>query len=493
VLVRRLRRDERGSGVLEVALTATTLFTMLLGMVTYGLVQASDNAGTNAAREGARAAALNVFCADAYPTSTTLDSAQCPTTPSSSYRAVVAAVTKKLGGLVAGTPTVLVTCLSGASTALTTEPCDNSVVPDVDLVRVTVQWTRLARNPVSGNAMHTDSATVTVQGSGVGSSDSTACLATAGVNPTTAALQVSPGPSNLAVGTTVVVTVYTNGYCATPLSIGFNTGVVQPSVPMSTLPDGTDYTFTIHAADYLWDAGTVLFVVTDSNGNPLTFVAQPQLTVTGAQCQFVSAGLNPGSLIINGSSPGPLSQDVTLSVTTTSGCQGISTQFTPGGSGAQSVNMTGSAPNYSLLIAKAAYSWTTGLKAFTFTDLSGDDGGSPLRNEQAVNLNVSVQCAITVALNPNPVKRQGSNLKSNVTITATPAAGADCSGLTVNYSYSGGSETQPMVLQGSGVYQYTINSSTDTWSVGTFPMTFTSSNNPAVGTSPSPVNLTVNN
>jgi Flp pilus assembly protein TadG len=492
--MRRHLRDERGSGVIEMAVVATTLFTMLLGLVTYGLAQASDNAGTNAAREGARAAALDVFCADAYPGSSTLDSAQCPTTPSSSYQAVVAAVTKKLGGLVAGTPTVAVTCLSGASTPVTTEPCDNAVVPDVDLVRVTVQWTRLAANPVSGNATHTDSATVTVQGSGKGSSDPTACLATAGVSPTTAGLQSSPGPSNLATGTTIVVTVYTNGYCATPLSIGFNTGVVQPSVPMATLPDGTDYTFTIQAADYLWDAGTVLFVVTDSNGQPLTFVAQPQLTVTGAQCQFVSAGLNPGSLIINGSSPGPLSQDVTLSLTTTSGCRQVSTQFTPGGSGAQSVNMTGAAPTYSLVIAKAAYTWTTGLKAFTFTDLSDDDdGGSPLRNEQAVNLDVSVQCAVTVTLNPNPVKRQGSNLKSNITVSATPATGADCSGLTVTYSYSGGSSTQPMVLQGSGVYQYTINSSTDTWSVGTFPMTFSSTNNPAVGTSPSPVNLTVNN
>src|SRR4029077_16121202 len=101
---------------------------------------------------------------------------------------------------------------------------------------------------------------------------------------------------------------------------------------------------------------------------------------------------------------------------------------------AQSQNMTGSAPNYTLALAKGAYNWTTGLKAFTFPDVTG--GNIALRNEQAVNLNVSVQCGINVTVNPYPVKRQGSNLKSNVTITATPDTGADCSGLTVTYTFS---------------------------------------------------------
>jgi hypothetical protein len=482
---------------LEVALIGTALFGVLISLVTYALVQASDNAGTNAAREGARAAALNVFCADAYPTSATLDSTACPTTPSSAYNAVVTAVTRKLGGLVSGTPTVAVTCLWGSSSPpsnpLDTKPCDAAVVPDVDLVRVTVSWMREATNPVSHASSATDSATMTIQGSGKGSSNSAACLANATVSPTTAALAAPSGPSYLATGTTVTVTVYTNGFCATPLTIGFNTGVTNPSAQMSALADGTDFTFTINATDYLWDPSqqpTALFVVTDSNGNAITFVAQPQLTVTGAACQFVSASLSPGSVVLTGSSsPGPLSQQVTLSLTTTNGCQAISTQFSPGGSPSQSLDMTGPAPNYTLAIP-TSLAWTTGLKAFTFTDVTG--GNVPLRNEQAANLNVSLQCGITVTLSPDPVKHQGTSLKSNVTVTASPATGADCSGLTVTYSYSGGSSTQPMVLQGSGVYQYTINASANTWTVGTFAMTFTSSNNPAVGTSPSPVDLTVN-
>jgi TadE-like protein len=498
VLVTAHRRDERGSGVLEMAIVAFALFTLVLGLVTYAIVQASDNAGINAAREGARAASLDVQCADAYPGSSTLDVTACPTTPSASYNAIVAAVTKRLAGLVKGVPQVTVACLWGApsppANPLDVKPCDASVVPDVDLVRVTVTWTREATNPVTHASTHADSATMTVQGSGHGSSDPGSCLPTATVSPSTAALQTSPGPSHLASGTTVTVTVDTNGYCATPLTIAFNTGEVQPSAPMVPLPDGTDFTFTINANDYEWDAGTYLFVLTDSNGNTIAPVPQPQLTVTGTPCQFVSAALSPASAVIAGtSSSGPLSQQVTLTLTTTAGCQLVSAQFDPGASPAQSMGMYGNAPSYVLVLQTTALPtllWSAGVHAFTFTDVTA---GAPLRNEQAVNLTVSLQCGATVTVNPNPVKRQGSSLKSNVVVTATPAVGADCSGLTMTYTYPGGSAAEPMVLQGSGVYQYTINSSANSWTVGTFPMTFASNNSPAVGTSPTPVVLTVNN
>src|SRR4029077_2782517 len=118
---------------------------------------------------------------------------------------------------------------------------------DVDLVRVSLTWTREATNPVTHASTQTDSATMTVQGSGQGSSAPGACRATATVSPTTAVLQNSPGPSLLASGTTVTVTVDTNGFCATPLTVGFNTGEVQPTSQMSPLPDGTDFSFTINA------------------------------------------------------------------------------------------------------------------------------------------------------------------------------------------------------------------------------------------------------
>jgi len=500
--MRRPRRDERGSTVIEMAIVASVLFSMLLGMVTFALVQASDNSGTKAAREGARSASLNVFCADAYSTSTTLDSTACPTAPSAAYTAVLTSVTRRLGGLVAGTPTVAVTCLWGSAPAspppypLDPKPCNASVVPDVDLVRVTVTWTRLASNPISHASTHTDSATATIQGSGKGSSDTSACLANATVSPSTVALAAGTPPTSLTAG--VTVTVYTNGFCATPLTIGFGTGTdlgtSQVSSPMQVMPNGTDFTFSITAAQYRWDAGTYLVTVTDFNGNRITFVAQPQITVTGADCQFVSASVSPSSAIIaTGSSPGPLSQPVTLSLTTTSGCQTISAQFNPGASPAQSVNMSGTAPNYTLTISPAIplpLQWTTGLKAFSFTDVT--DGNAPLRNEQSVNLNVTLLCGITVTLNPNPVTHSnGGNLKSDVTVTATPATGADCTGLTVTYSYAGGTSTQPMALQGSGVYQYTISKNANNWSVATYPMTFASYNNPAVVTAP-PTQLTVN-
>ena len=495
----RTHRTEEGSTVVEVAIVAMLVFAFLIGMVTFALVEASDNAGTNAAGEGARVAILNTMCADAYaknpnPVSSSCTS-QLPASPA--YTSIVQAVTQRLGGLVIGTPTVVVTCMWGASSSsppansLDPKPCDGAVVPDVDLVRVTVTWTRVAANPLASTTTHSDSATLTIENSGSGSSVTTACLANATVTPDTAPLASSNLPDYLAPGTEVTVTVYTNGFCATPLTIGFNTGVTSPSVQMTPLPNGTDFTFTINADDYQWQPGTYLFVVTDLKGNPITFVAQPQFTVSGPLCQFLSAGLNPASVVIAGvSSPGILSQPVTLLLTTTGACQTISAQFDPGSSPAQSLSMNGTAPNYSLSIPVALL-WTTGLKAVTFTDVSG--GNIPLRSEKSLNLSVSLVCGLSnVTVNPDPVKHNGSSLKSDVTVTASPATGADCSGLSMTYAYSGGTTTATMLLQASGVYQYTILSGANTWTVGTYTMTFASTDNPAVGTSPNPVTLQVN-
>jgi hypothetical protein len=494
------RCTEEGSTVVEVALVALVVFAFLIGMVTFALVEASDNAGTNAAGEGARVAILNTMCADAYAASTTDNAAACTTLPSPAYTGIVNAVTHKLGGLVIGTPQVAVTCLWGAASSsppanpLDVKPCDGAVVPDVDLVRVTVTWTRVAANPLASTTTQHDSATLTIENSGSGSTDTTACLANATVTPNTAALDSTTPPGTagyLTSGTQVVVTVYTNGFCATPLTIGFNTGVTNPSMQMTPLPNGTDFTFTINADDYQWQPGTYLFVVKDLKGNPITFVAQPQFTVTGPQCQFVSANLTPGSVVIAGaSSPGLLSQSVLLTLTTTNACRGISAQFDPGSSPAQSLAMGGTAPNYFLALPPTL-SWSTGLKPFTFTDEG--DGNIPLRSEQSINLNVSLLCGLSsVTVKPDPVKHNGTSLKSDVTVTGTPATGADCSGLSMTYAYSGGTATVPMVPQSSGVYQYTILSGANTWSVGTYTMTFASTDNPAVGTSPNPVTLQVN-
>jgi hypothetical protein len=493
------RRTEDGSTVVEVALIAMLVFSFLIGMVTFALVEASDNAGTNAAGEGARVAILNTMCADAYAANTNPISSSCTTQlpASPAYTSIVQAVTQKLGGLVIGAPQVDVTCLWGASSSsppaspLDPKPCDGAVVPDVDLVRVTVTWTRVAANPLASTTTHHDSATLTIENSGAGSSDTTACLANATVTPDTVSLASSSIPDYLAPGTQVVVDVYTNGFCATPLTIGFNTGVTQPTAPMVAQPNGTDFTFTINATDYQWVPNFYLFVVKDLKGNPITFVAQPQITITGPQCQFEQAQLTPGSVVITGvSSPGLLSQSVLLMLTTTPSCQGITAQFDPGGSPPQSLTMGGSAPNYYLAMPPALL-WSTGLKPFTFTDVG--DGNIPLHSEQSLNLNVSLVCGLSsVTVKQDPVKLNGTSLKSNVTVTGTPATGADCSGLSMTYAYSGGTATVPMVLQASGVYQYTILSSANTWSVGTYTMTFASTDNPAVGTSPNPVTLQVN-
>jgi hypothetical protein len=110
-----VRRAEDGSTVVEVAIVALVVFAFLIGMLTFALVEASDNAGTNAAGEGARVAILNTMCADAYAASTTDNASACTTLPSPAYTSIIQAVTQRLGGLVIGTPTVAVTCLWGAA------------------------------------------------------------------------------------------------------------------------------------------------------------------------------------------------------------------------------------------------------------------------------------------------------------------------------------------------------------------------------------------
>jgi Flp pilus assembly protein TadG len=491
----RPTRDERGSAVLEMALIGTVLFSLLFGLVSFALVEASDNAGSNAAQEGGRVAILDTSCVDAFPGSTTYDSAACPTVPSPAYTAVVTAVERRLGGLTSGTPTITVMCLwgasSGSSSPLDAKPCNSAIVPDVDLVRVSVTWTRQATSPYGTAKTHQDVATMTVQGSGVGTSDTSACLANATVTPNQ--VSIVDGASSGPLTSSVTVNVYTNGFCATGLTIGFSTSPTTQVTgkTMVPAPNGSDYSFVINPTDYTWSAGTYLFTVTDSLGHAITFVAQPQLIVTSTLCQMTSASLSPGAVVLSGGNPGPLAQDVVLTVTTTAGCGAIDTSFTPSTS-QQTVTMSGSQPNYTLHIDKGQFNWSTGTKGFTFTDDAS--GAAPIgANKQAVNLTVSVQCAITITPNPMTDTISGqTHLANDITVTATPGTGSDCSGLTMTYAHSGGSTTVSMPVQPSGVYQATIKKNADSWTVGTFPITFNATNAATVATSPSPVSLTVN-
>ena len=64
-LLRRLRRSESGAELVEFALTLPLLLLVVLGMIEFGFVFQQYEVVTNAAREGARIAALPTYASNA--------------------------------------------------------------------------------------------------------------------------------------------------------------------------------------------------------------------------------------------------------------------------------------------------------------------------------------------------------------------------------------------------------------------------------------------
>jgi hypothetical protein len=462
--------------MVELALVSTTLFALIFGLLTFVLVEASDVSGTNAAREGARQATLNYSCADVH--------FGC-TNPNPALSAVTASVVSKLGSLVVGSPTISVTCFDGSATPLVVKNCDPSViVPDIDLVRVSVTWTRMSSTAFGTSSTHTDTATMSIQGSGQGTSDATACIVTsASVNPTTASIGPGQTSGPLWPSTAqVTITANTNSLCPS-LYVSFPTGSSPDQSSPKPMVSGINgaFTDTINASDYNWEAGT--YNVTFSDGvNPYSISPTPTITITSAVCSITAASVNPSAALLSGQSPSGLTASVTLSVTTSAGCVHVTTSFTPNSSPTPtSVAMTGSAPNFSLTIGPNDFSWTPGAKQFTFTDA---DTGKVLQTPQSVILQVATACAISVTLSPSSMAH--NNIQA-VAVSASPVQGADCTGLQITYAYkNNGSASASLTLQPSGVYTYTIPSSTG-WTKGTWTVTFSSNNTSAVTTSPSPI------
>jgi len=468
---------EQGSTLVEFAMVAGVLFTMVFTGIAFAIIEAGNNAGANAAREGARVATLNYGCADMYTGCTS----------SSALTAITAAVDQHLSGLSAGTPTVVVACLSGAVTPPTTKRCDPSViVPGVDLVRVTVTWTHLASSPFSSATTQTNSATMVVAGSGVGTSDPSACIVISGsVSPNQASIgNVASGPITSPSGG-VTVTAATNGLCAS-LYLSFSTGTTQQT-PIAMTPSGSSFTYLINSS-YTWDPGTYNMTFSDSSGNAYAVSPIPTLTISGATCSVISATLNPSAVVINGStSPGYLTQNVTLTVTTSSACTALSTTFTPNTTtGPITLALTGTGSPFTLTIGENAYQWDAGSSQFTLSS-----GGTALNSGSngTLLLQVNTQCAINVAITPETTFSASS--PPTLTVTATPVTHANCTGLTMTYQYAPGTAhivTSSMSNQGNGTSTATIPSTTS-WHQGTWTMTFSSTNATTVSTSPTPIQV----
>lgn len=129
---RRRRADERGASLVEFAFVLPVMVAFLMGLITYGLIEAGDNTGSSAAREGARVGIIRY------------ENAHLPGTPANDE--IVAAVDRHMGNGFVTDPDVAVRCVRPAADG-TISPIDpgGSCAPDVvvrgrDLLEVSVEW-----------------------------------------------------------------------------------------------------------------------------------------------------------------------------------------------------------------------------------------------------------------------------------------------------------------------------------------------------------------
>ena len=465
-------RGEDGSALVELVFVVTILFAMLFGMLDFALLQASDNAGSNAAREGARQAIVDFACADTQFTNA------LPTTCTSTSDAlqrITAKVSSRLGGLVAGAPVVTVECWDGAAGLGKTEKkCDpTAIAPGVDLIEVDVTWKRLATTPYGTMTTHTDNAVMTIEGSGQGTR-ATSCQISPTVAPSNVSLSGTTTPGTLA--SDVVLTVPTNGFCQ-PLFVSFTpSDTTKGPLAMCfnqacTATSGTTFYFTIPAAAYSWAVGTHNLNLSELGTYPLSPTHAPTLTVsTASTCTVTAASVTPTTdVLVAGSGARTLKQTVSLLVTTSSAsaCTGLKADFNTNGGADTIVAMTGTAPTFRLAV-DPSYTWTSGSKLFTFTDTAGN----PVTTPASVLLAVGDPCTVSVVTDPSSFDH-ASNTPVKVTATASP--GALCTGMSVTYQYGPGNNQASVTMASSdsgSTYTTTIPATTN-WHAGTWPMSFT--------------------
>ncbi|GAC1540334.1 MAG: hypothetical protein NVS3B12_27160 [Acidimicrobiales bacterium] len=461
--------------MIEFALIGIVLFSMLFGVIDFALIEASDNAGSNAAREGARQAILQYDCADLH--------AGCP--PSNpALAAITAKVNSRLGGLTAGPPIVAVQCLDGSAAATpgTVKACDpTQIIADADLVEVDVTWTRIATSAFNTLATHADKAIMTILGSGQGTHSSSCQVTSASITPSRSQI-VGDGSGHLTADASL--TVATNNLCQ-PLYLSFPTGTTtDQSTAVAMTSNGTGgYSFTIGANTYSWLAGTYNLTLSEAGIYALSVTPAPIITVVGAACSIVAASISPSAVVLSGAtSPSTLSQDVTVSATASSGCASLQVSFNADGATPRTLTMTGTSPNFTFLISASAYSWTVGAKNFSFFN-PATSPATAVASPASVILQVALRCAATVSLSPASIVSGGGTA---VGVTATPSAGADCSGMTLTYAYGTGLSSTAAMTLNAGVYTYSIPS-TVVWQKGSWAMTFAATNSASVSTSPTPV------
>jgi Flp pilus assembly protein TadG len=155
--LRRVRRDDNGTVVVEFAMVSAVFLLLMFALADIGLVEIGGSVGSNAARDGARYAIVNGHYVNADQTGST------------NNNNIKTEVSRRLAGLVAGTPTVAVQCLNNSTSPATpfgtTPQCTAAnVVPGESLVEVTVTWTHISATPFVPNKTHTEKALMVIAG-----------------------------------------------------------------------------------------------------------------------------------------------------------------------------------------------------------------------------------------------------------------------------------------------------------------------------------------
>jgi hypothetical protein len=478
----RGRSDEKGSTLVEFAFVSTVVFGLFLGLVGLSLIEIGDSVGTNAAREGARAASMSFLCADAQsPGGPSVAGCSSTPGPTDAYTAIVYQVQARLAGLIQGPPVVVVQCFDGSLATPTAKPCDQLVVAGTDLVKVTVQWAPLLVTSFVASPNHTSSATTVIIGSTPAVAPPPSCKVTSSTfgtgvaNPN--AVTIAAGALSGPLVETVALTANTTASCASLYVNYHNTtgSFVSVAVPMN----GAQPSFALTLPSSItWTADTYTFVFTDSSGAAVASEAATlHLVVTSATvCSLSSSTVTPTAVpLVNGAvTQGGLVSPVVITAITAGSCTGVNISFNTGTTFVTNVAMTGAAGIYATTIAALTYAWTTGIKLLSFSNPGGPAIGS-------ASLSVNAGCALrfevdgpagSPVLGMKLISAHTDHLSSAITLKATPV-GAGCTNpLTFDFN-TGSTHVVTAVTQASGVYQLAIAANTYNWAVGTVAFAFT--------------------
>jgi prepilin-type N-terminal cleavage/methylation domain-containing protein len=119
------------------------------------------------------------------------------------------------------------------------------------------------------------------------------------------------------------------------------------------------------SADLLHEASKYWTVVVGPGGSSYTLVPISTSGSGGGPSSptcLTGESLSPAAAARQSTGqPGALANDVTINATTNSGCtSAVSAQFTPSGSGSQTVTLTGSGTTWQYTIGAAQYNWAPG-------------------------------------------------------------------------------------------------------------------------------------